>query len=258
MTIAVVSDIHSNLHALAAVLRDLPLSVTQIWCLGDVVNYYAYPHECMAALHADARIDPACWLLGNHDAAVVGHAEAVQINPYGQATMAYTREQLSDAEHVFLADRTPRRDFQVNGWRLTLAHGSPADPLWHYLRTAEDAEQAMRHTDAPLCIVGHTHIAQAFTEEDGAWRRIDPATLPDGVLKLGSNRTIVNVGGVGQPRDGNPDAAYLIFDPEGHTVTFRRCAYPIAQAQQAAREKMSGIVAPRLLNDLIERLETAR
>lgn len=252
------SDIHSNLPALEAVLQDLPPDVSQIWCLGDVVNYYTHPHECIAALRADPRTDITCWLMGNHDAAVVGRVEAVQINPYGQATMAYTRTHISDADHMFLVDRTPRRDLLIDGGRLTLAHGSPAEPLWHYLRTPTDVERAMRDTDAPLCIVGHTHIAQAFSEEYGTWQRIDPSTLSDGVLKLGSNPTIVNVGSVGQPRDGNPDAAYLIFDPEGRTVTFRRCAYPIAQAQHAARQLLSGIVAPRLLNELIERLETAR
>lgn len=258
MTIAVVSDIHGNLHALATVLRDLPVAVSEIWCLGDVVNYYAYPHECMAALQADPRTNFACWLLGNHDAAVVGRVRSEQINLYGQATLTYTRTQLSDADHAFLVDRALHRDLVVSGWNLTLAHGSPADPLWHYVRTAEDAAQAVRYIDASLCIVGHTHIAQAFTAEDGTWRRIDPATLPDGVLKLGSNRTIVNVGSTGQPRDGNPDAAYLIFDAEGRTVTFRRCAYPIAQAQQSVREKMHRGVAPGLLDELIERLETAR
>jgi predicted phosphodiesterase len=259
MRITILSDIHGNLPALDAVLRDLPPDVEQIWCLGDVVNYYAHPLRCIAALRADPRTVTACWLLGNHDAAVIGVVEPARINQYGQATLAYTREQLTSDDRAFLCARPLRCDLILGmGMSVTLVHGSPADPLWHYLRTPDDAALAAEHMASPLCIVGHTHVAQAFVEQDGVWQRIDAARLPHHSLILGAHRLIVNVGSVGQPRDGNPDAAYLLLDPEQGTISFRRCSYPVVRAQQAAWHRMGGVVPPALLEQLVGRLSTAR
>jgi predicted phosphodiesterase len=259
MRIAILSDIHGNLPALRAVLQHLPRDVTQIWCLGDVVNYYAHPLRCIAALRADPRTVIACWLLGNHDAAVIGVVEPARINQYGQATLAYTREQLTSDARAFLGARPLRSDLILGmGMSVTLVHGSPADPLWHYLRTPDDAALAAEHMASPLCIVGHTHVAQAFVERDGAWRPIDLATLPCGTLAVGTGRAIVNVGSVGQPRDGNPNAAYLLLDPEQGTISFRRCSYPVVRAQQAAWRRMGSVVSPALLEELVGRLSAAR
>jgi predicted phosphodiesterase len=254
MRIAVLSDIHGNWPALEAVLRDLPPDVEQIWCLGDVVNYYAHPQRCIAALRADPRTVPTCWLLGNHDAAVIGVVEPARINQYGQATLAYTRAQLTDEDHEFLAARPLRHDLVLrSGVAATLTYGSPADPLWHYLHTEADAALAAEATPAVLCIVGHTHVAQAFVEQRGGWRRLDLAMLPRDTLRLDTRRTIVNVGSVGQPRDGNPQTSYLLLDPERAAITFRRCAYPVVQAQQTAWRRMGGHVTPSLLTELVRR-----
>jgi predicted phosphodiesterase len=258
MQIAVLSDIHSNLPALRMVLRHLPGDVEQIWCLGDVVNYYAHPKECIGALRGDSRVVASCWLLGNHDAAVIGVVEPARINQYGQATLEYTRAQLSANDRAFLAALPLRRDLTIGaGVSVTLAHGSPADPLWHYMHSAEDAALAARYTTASLCIVGHTHIAQAFVEQEGAWQRIDAASLPHHRLTFGAHRLIVNVGSVGQPRDGNPDAAYLLIDPERGTVTFRRHAYAWTATRRAVWHVMKPAVPPHLLRDLVDRLSTA-
>jgi predicted phosphodiesterase len=258
MPIAVLSDIHGNLPALRAVLQHLPGDVTQIWCLGDVVNYYAHPKECLGVLRNDPRVVTACWLLGNHDAAVIGVVERARINRYGQATLEYTRAQLSADDRTFLAARPLRRDLTIgSGMSVTLTHGSPADPLWHYLKIDVDATLAARCTPAMLCIVGHTHMAQVFIEQDGVWQRIDPASLPHHSLTLGAQRAIVNVGSVGQPRDGNPDAAYLLLDPERGTITFRRQAYPRILAKRAIWHMMKPAVPPYLLRDLADRLSTA-
>jgi len=256
MRIAVVSDIHGNLPALTAVLRDLPPDVEQIWCLGDVVNYYAHPHECLALLRGEPRTDIACWLMGNHDAAVVGLVEAAQINQYGQATLAYTREHLSTEDRAFLRARPLLRELRVDGIDTTLAHGTPDDPLWHYLRTPADAAQAAAQTPSQLIIVGHTHIAQAFAEQQGAWRPVDLQSLR-GVLPVGLDRLVVNVGSVGQPRDGNRRAAYLLIDTTEATITFRRCRYPVSVERRAVWHEMKAAAPPHLLRDLVERLSTA-
>ena len=256
MRIAVVSDIHSNLPALDAVLRDLPPDVERIWCLGDMVNYYAHPHECLAALHADPRTDVSCWLLGNHDAAVVGTVPADQINQYGQATLAYTREHLSNEERAFLRGRPLAREMRLGGIDISLAHGSPADPLWHYVRTPADAARAAEDTTCQLIVVGHTHLAQAFVNQEGAWQPIDLQAV-HGVLPIGSDRMLVNVGSVGQPRDGNRRAAYLLIDPVQAAVTFRRCRYPVTVARRAVWHLMKSSAPPNLLRDLVERLSTA-
>jgi predicted phosphodiesterase len=255
MRIAVVSDIHSNLPALESVLRDLPEDVEQIWCLGDVVNYYAHPHECITRLRSDPRIDIACWLMGNHDAAVLGLVEAAQINQYGQATLAYTRDQLSSEDRAFLRARPLLREFKVGGIDTTIAHGSPDDPLWHYLRTAADAAQAAAATPSQLIIVGHTHIPQAFVEQEGTWQAVDLQSM-HGVLPIGSHRLAVNVGSVGQPRDGNRRAAYLLIDTAQTTITFRRCRYSVSTERRAVWHQMKASAPPSLLRDLVERLNT--
>ena len=256
MRIAVVSDIHSNLPALEAILRDLPADVEQIWCLGDVVNYYAHPHECLAALRADARVALGCWLLGNHDAAVIGLVEPGQINQYGQATLAYTRGQLSTDERAFLRTRPLTREIRVGGIDIALAHGSPADPLWHYVRAPADAAQAAQATPCQLIVVGHTHIAQAFVMHDGGWQPLD-LQAAHWVLPSGDDRLRVNVGSVGQPRDGNRRAAYLLIDTENATVTFRRCRYPVTVERRAVWHQMKLSAPPTMLRDLVERLSTA-
>ena len=255
MRIAIVSDIHSNLPALESVLRDLPEDVEHIWCLGDVVNYYAHPHECLTRLRGDLRIDIACWLMGNHDAAAIGLVEAAQINQYGQATLAYTRDQLSTEDRAFLRARPLLRELKVDGIDTTLAHGTPDDPLWHYLRTSADAAHAAAYTPSQLIIVGHTHIAQAFAEQQGTWQQVDLQSLR-GVLPVGSDRLVVNVGSVGQPRDGNRKAAYLLIDTTRATITFRRCRYSVSIERRAVWHQMKASAPPALLRDLVERLGT--
>jgi len=256
MHIAVVSDIHSNLPALAAVLQHLPADVEQIWCLGDVVNYYAHPHECLAALCADPRVERACWLMGNHDAVVLGLVEAARINQYGQSTLAYTRAQLTQDDRALLRARPLCRELTIGaGIAVALAHGSPADPLWQYLRTPADAAAAAQATTGQLIIVGHTHLAQAFVEQQGGWKHVDLHQL-SGVLTIGSERLVVNVGSVGQPRDGDRRAAYLLIDTVQGTIAFQRCRYPVTVERRAVWHQMKASAPPALLRDLVERLTT--
>lgn len=256
MRIAVLSDIHGNLPALEAVLRDIPEDVGGIWCLGDVVNYYAQPHACVAALRADPRVDAGCWLLGNHDAAVVGLADAARLNPYGQATLAFTREQLTADDQAWLRARPLVRALRVDGLEITLAHGSPADPLWHYLRSPEDAAPAAEHTPSPLIIVGHTHLPQLFVQGQAGWVQ---APLDDcqGERALGGGRAIVNVGSVGQPRDGDWRSAYLLIDTGAPAVAFRRCRYRLSATRRAMWPLVRAAEHGALLHALVERLYAA-
>jgi predicted phosphodiesterase len=254
--IAILSDIHSNWPALIAVLRDLPPGVEQIWCLGDVVNYYAYPQQCIDTLRNDPRCVAACWVLGNHDAAVVGLADPSRLNCYGQATLAYTRGQLTLIEQTFIRERPCRVDRAIGGTTITLAHASPADPLWSYVRTAEDAQRAGAATPARIVFVGHTHVAQVFVERTDSWERLAAECLPRATLALDAQRLIVNVGSVGQPRDGDPRAAYTLFDPARGLVMFRRCRYPIALAQHAIWREIVGSAAPRAAGELMQRLQS--
>ncbi len=225
MRIAVLSDIHSNLIALDAVIASFD-RVDAVWHLGDVVGYGPDPDGVIDRLR---EID-AIGVRGNHDAAASGGAEIDWFNPVARTAMEWTRGAISAASRAWLSELPIRR---VDG-AFTLVHGSPRDPTWEYLNSTEIARLSFDALETRHGLNGHTHRPIAFvqTEHGIDARRPDPATP----LALGDGRALLNPGSVGQPRDGLPEASYLILDPEVGECTWHRVAYDIGRVQAAMRD----------------------
>jgi predicted phosphodiesterase len=240
--VAVISDIHANLHALEAVLGAIDAeAVDELWCLGDVVGYGPRPNECVALVRERA----AVCLAGNHDLAVLGTIDlATFVGAAGEAAR-WTRTVLEESARAFLAALEP------SGERpgATLVHGSPRDPVWEYVLSPPAAAAAFAATDEPLVLVGHSHAQLCLGLREGG---VDggPAAAGD-TVELASGRHLLNPGSVGQPRDGDPRAAWLVIDGSPARATFRRTAYPVerTQAEMRARE-LPEILAARLAHGL--------
>jgi len=222
MRIAVVSDVHSNLVALDAVL-DHAGSVDAVWHLGDIVGYGPDPDGVVARLTEVGAVG----VRGNHDAAAVGGREIEHFNPEARAAMEWTRGAISGATRTWLAALpSVRQDGD-----MTLVHGSPRDPIWEYLTTGAIARGSFEILSTPHGLNGHTHIPVAFVLDGD---RVDAVRVRDGDrLPLGGLRALLNPGSVGQPRDGDPAASYLVLDPEAGIVVWHRVAYDIEAVQAA-------------------------
>jgi predicted phosphodiesterase len=227
MRVAVISDIHGNLHALEAVLAAIGDDRTdEIWCLGDVVGYGARPNECCARVAERA----ALCLVGNHDLAVLGDLPLEDFAPDAAASAQWSQDELSDDARAFLAELQP----SGTATDAELYHGSPRDPVWEYVLSAEAAYASLRRTRAPLVLVGHSHVALAIGLEGQILHGGLVAGGAEADFKAG--RWLLNPGSVGQPRDGDPRAAYLVLDLEHRTAEFRRVAYDITRTQEEIRE----------------------
>lgn len=238
MRCAVISDIHANLTALDAVLADIGEQAEAIWCLGDVVGYGPDPNECVSRLQERGIVSIA----GNHDWACLGKLDLEDFNPDAREACRWTAERLSAASRAFLEGLPVSR---VLG-DVTLVHGSPRAPIWEYLMSAEVALENLPFLETRICLVGHTHVPMAFhISETLLCRR---RWLQDGdTLSLRSGRWILNPGGVGQPRDGDPRAAYLLLDTETLEVRVRRVPYAVdATQQRMLRAGLPGNLIQRL------------
>ena len=238
MRIAVISDIHANLHALEAVLAAIDAeSVDELWCLGDLVGYGPRPNECVALVQERA----AVCLAGNHDLAVLGAIELDVFQGAAGAAARWTRTVLEPHARSFLAGLEPsgRRE------GVALAHGSPRDPVWEYVLTPPAAAAAFAAVEEPLVLVGHSHVQLALALEDG--RPTGGSAEAGQTVELGSVRRLLNPGSVGQPRDGDPRAAWLVIDAASSRATFRRTTYPIERTQAEMRERdLPEILSKRL------------
>jgi diadenosine tetraphosphatase ApaH/serine/threonine PP2A family protein phosphatase len=236
MRVAVLSDIHANVHALEAVLGSLA-PVEQVWVLGDIVGYGGQPDEVVARLEQAG----ALAVQGNHDAAVLGRISTHTFNDLARDAVTWTAGAVAPVTRAWLAGLPERR---VEG-DVTLVHGSPRDPLWEYLASAFTARASMAAFETRYCLVGHTHVPAAFRDEAG---RIVALPVADGTrLRLDERRCILNPGSVGQPRDGDPRACAMLFDPSTGDVEWRRVAYPVAEAQAVIRARgLPGLLADRL------------
>jgi predicted phosphodiesterase len=236
MRIAVLSDIHANLPALDAVLADAG-AVDGIWHLGDVVGYGPDPDGVVARL----RDAGAIGVRGNHDAAAAGGSEIDWFNPDARRAMEWTRSVIGRPAVEWLTALPERR--QLEGCELV--HGSPREPLWEYVTSAAIARDSLHVLTEPIGLHGHTHIPAAFVEDAGSVDRFAPR--PGSALELGGRRALVNPGSVGQPRDGDPRASYLILDPGAGTMTWQRVDYDIEAVQRAMRAAgLPGFLVSRL------------
>ena len=227
MRVLVLSDIHANATALEAVLASAG-TVDEIWCLGDLVGYGPDPNEVMQRVRALPRL--TC-LLGNHDVALMGRLPFETFNGDARRSLTWT-EQVLRAENVEFLRSLPQRT-KVCG-DVTLAHGSPRDPLWEYVLNTLTARLNFDHFDTPWCFVGHSHIQCMFYLDE----RNDRISLdtPDVDAELLLNpRMILNPGSVGQPRDRDPRSAFAIYESSTATWTPRRVEYDISEVQRRIR-----------------------
>jgi diadenosine tetraphosphatase ApaH/serine/threonine PP2A family protein phosphatase len=225
MRLAIVSDIHGNLEALEAVLADLGRrDVGAIACLGDFVGYGASPNECVARLRPLLEVA----VLGNHDAAAIGRLRLGSFHSDAAAAARWTAGSLSPESRAFL-EGLPL----AVGWRgLWLVHASPSSPqAWHYVLSAEDAAEELPAFDGRVCVVGHSHLPGAYVEGRAGLSY----TREPRVLMAEGHRYIVNAGSVGQPRDGDPRAAYLLVDDTEGEWTHVRVDYDVEGAMAKIR-----------------------
>ncbi len=241
MPVAVITDIHSNLPALEAVLADADeRGVEEIWCLGDVVGYGAEPDGCADLVRERCDI---C-LVGNHDLAVLGALDISSFSEAAADAVEWTRANVGAATLELLRELEPaarRRDFG-------LFHASPRDPVWEYVLSIEQADACFDAQPDRIALIGHSHVSLFFARypEDGGQGDVRGGQTADGVeLDLDDGRWLLNPGSVGQPRDGDPRAAWLSLDTEALAATFHRVPYDIDRAASA----IAGAGLPQRLAD---------
>jgi predicted phosphodiesterase len=234
--IAVLSDIHSNLVALDAVLAAAG-EVDAVWHLGDVVGYGPEPDAVVARLTEIGAVG----VRGNHDAAAVGGSEIDWFNPDAKAAMEWTREAISTTTRDWLA-ALPLRRMESS---FTLVHGSPRDPIWEYVTSAALARAGLSAISTEHGLHGHTHVPIAFTMVDGRMRTLAPRA--GNMVALGEGRMLLNPGSVGQPRDHDPRASYMVLDVDAGTATWGRIAYDVDAVGAAMR---AAGLPPRLADRL--------
>ena len=240
MPIAIVSDIHGNRHAFEAVLDEIvQSSCTEIWCLGDLVGYGADPDACVSL----AREHTSICLAGNHDLGVCGSIPLEQFSRGAALAATWTQETITDDTLAFLESLEP----QCLEQPVSLYHASPRDPIWEYVLSPLQAEMCFDAQQERIALIGHSHVALSFSRFPGA-----PATgeTRDAELELDLElgEWLINPGSVGQPRDGDPRAAWLELDLIAWRAIYHRTEYDIAGAAAAIR-------AARLPDSLAERLQ---
>ncbi len=228
MRIAVISDLHGNWHALEAVLADVQHEgADEIWCLGDIVGYGPQPNRCVE----ESKAHSAVCLLGNHDLAALGKVDLAGFSPDAAESARWTIGNLEPAALEFLETLEPKAERAG----VELFHASPRDPIWEYVLSESAVRSALELTTAGVVLVGHSHIPIALLLSNGE-------ALAGGLAKGGSEleltegRWLLNPGSVGQPRDGDPRAAYLLLDLESRKAQFRRVAYNIEATQAEIRK----------------------
>lgn len=226
--LAIISDIHGNLHALRAVLQAIDdLGLTEIICLGDVVGYGAMPNECCAILRE--REVPT--LAGNHDHAAVGMIDIMFFNDIAKRAIYWTRENLDKENEEWLRERPYVFTLPPEYY---FVHASPCDPpAWNYVQTFGHARDCFESTAERFCFIGHSH-QPAIVEKSG-----NDLFCPEGyTIPLKDDcRYLINVGSVGQPRDRNPTACFVHIDLDEKLAHFVRVPYDIEGAQRAILDK---------------------
>lgn len=215
MRVAILSDVHSNLHALTKALSIIDSrNIDSIACLGDIVGYGGNPNECVEIVRKRCNVT----LLGNHDAASLDLSVSRHFTTYARMSAEWTIEHLSQENKVFLGSLSLTES--LSG--IFLVHASPFKPAeWNYIFSRADARDAFGHFSERICFVGHSHVPGVFGETSGSEHFSS------------SERCIVNVGSVGQPRDGNPALSFGIFDVDRWEYENVRVDYDIKGAADA-------------------------
>jgi predicted phosphodiesterase len=243
---AVLSDVHANLPALEAVLESIETAgVDELWCLGDVVGYGAQPDACARLVEERC----AACLVGNHDLAVLGALDVSTFSDHAAAAVRWTRAEAAAETLDFLRGLEPTGSRQGVG----MFHASPRDPVWEYVLSLDQAEDALDAQPERIGLIGHSHVALFFMRELAPRRgHAQGAQAGDGaVLSLEDGTWLLNPGSVDQPRDGDPRAAWLELDTERWTAQYHRVPYDVEAAAAA-------ILAAGLPSSLAERLAGGR
>jgi predicted phosphodiesterase len=240
MRVAIATDIHGNRHAFESVIdaaeRD---GAEELWCLGDLVGYGGDPD---ASVELARRHCSVC-LAGNHDLAVVDVLSLEEFSRGAALAARWTRDVIAPETREFLLSLKPEGSAQGIG----LFHASPRDPIWEYVLSGLTAELCFDVTDFRVSLIGHSHVALSFDRQEGS--PASGTTRKEGTeLDLEKGQWLINPGSTGQPRDGDPRAAWLLLDTDRWTATYRRAEYDIAGAQAAIR-------AANLPDSLAERLQ---
>jgi len=242
MRIAVISDIHGNLEALTAVFRDIEShQVEAIHCLGDVIGYGCDPRACLHLVEENCDIK----LVGNHEYMLMGKSSVEQCNPSAQESFKWTQLELNDYDMALI------EKYEIQRVRddVFFVHASTYKPEeWHYIVNREQAGRAFNHLDQSVCFFGHSHLPTIFLEMPDELPRIK---IGHDFLMDADQRYLINVGSVGQPRDNDPRASYVVADTDTGDVYFNRVEYDVKTTQ----DKM---VRARLPKILIERLSVGR
>jgi predicted phosphodiesterase len=226
LTILVIADVHANLPALEAVLQAAG-SVDEIWCLGDLVGYGPSPNEVVERL----RELGVRSLAGNHDWGSIGKADLAMFNDDARAACSWTARVLSEENRKYLAGLQTAGTFRD----VSVAHGSPQDPAWEYITNSRVAMANFGHFSADLCLVGHTHVPLVFRwcrAATGADAFTTEVPVNNRDILVQDDRLIANPGSVGQPRDGDPRAAFALFDPDARTIHVERANYDVGEVQR--------------------------
>lgn len=242
MKYAIIGDIHANLEALTAVLECAAAqNIDKYLCIGDIVGYNANPRECVELvrqLHCEVVIK------GNHDEQASCDSELVGFNPQAARAIEWTREQLSTEQKVWLASLPYRR---TCGSKVTLVHATLDMPhMWGYIFDRFSAGVSLGYQFTPLCFFGHTHVPLAFEK----YGDVSGGKYTSILFEPG-HKYMVNVGSVGQPRDGDPRAAFAIYDEEEQSLVLRRVEYDVSRSQEK-------ILDARLPERLAQRLAYGR
>ena len=224
MRTLIISDIHANLTALNAVLEDAE-PFDRVWCLGDLVGYGPDPNECIERV---AALPGLKCVKGNHDAAILGEISISSFNYEARASLIWLESQLTPKNMRWLETLEDRLVFD----EITIAHGSPREPVWEYILDLVAAQENMPEFSTQVCLVGHTHFPCVY--------QMSNESIPSTRLYLHgpgqhftlTHKSIVNPGSVGQPRDHDPRSSYLIYDDEEESWVFQRANYDIDQVQE--------------------------
>jgi diadenosine tetraphosphatase ApaH/serine/threonine PP2A family protein phosphatase len=241
LRIALLSDVHGNLPAFEAVLADVDgAEADEVWCLGDLVGYGAQPDACVEL--ARSRCD-LC-LAGNHDLVVTGEIDIADFSSSAAAAALWTREHIGAAALDFLRSLRP----QEEGRAIGLYHASPRDPIWEYVLSTWQADECMDLMEPRVSAVGHSHVALWFRRDGDGEGEAEGAPAAGGLERdLSEGQWLVNPGGVGQPRDLDPRAAWLLLDTEAWSAEWRRVEYPIDEAARAIEQAgLPKVLAERL------------
>jgi predicted phosphodiesterase len=243
MRIALLSDVHGNLPAFRAVLADVDeVRPDQIWCLGDLVGYGAQPDECVAL--ARERCD-LC-LAGNHDLVVTGDISIAEFSSHAAAAARWTRDHIDSESLDFLRGLEPAEA----GRQIGLYHASPRDPVWEYVISSWAAGACMDFMEPRVAAIGHSHVA-LFFRRDGR-SAVEGELAPAGTERdVGEGEWLLNPGAVGQPRDEDSRAAWLLLDTDRWAASWRRVEYPIDEAAEAIESAgLPSALAERLYRGL--------